>query len=115
MAAIGMCEIGRVMSRCRAATVVVLLLVSISAAPLATAQVKGGPQKTFPTPEAAADALAAAYQQGDSRAVANLLGDKALRLVFSGDAVIHRRSVNGSSLSTKRGTRSSPTATARRC
>jgi hypothetical protein len=53
-------------------------------------QGKSGPQKTFATPEKAAKALAAAYQREDRKAVADILGDKAWRLVFSGDRVIDR-------------------------
>ncbi len=58
--------------------------------PAAFGQGKGNPQKSFATPEEAARALAAAYQKGDSKAVAETLGDKARRLVFSGDPVIDR-------------------------
>ena len=58
--------------------------------PAAFAQGKGPPRKSFATPEEAARALAAAYQKGDSKAVAETLGDKAGRLVFSGDPVIDR-------------------------
>jgi hypothetical protein len=58
--------------------------------PAAFAQGKGPPQKTFATPEEAAKALAAAYQKEDSKAVVEILGDKARRLVFSGDPVIDR-------------------------
>ncbi len=46
--------------------------------------------KTFATPEEAAAALAAAYQADDRKAVVDILGDKAGRLVFSGDRVIDR-------------------------
>ncbi len=87
---LGTGAIGRVIPRCRVATFVVLVSAGIFAAPLATGQVKGGPQETFPTPEAAGNALAAAYQHGDGRAVAGVLGAKAFRLVFSGDPVIDR-------------------------
>ena len=58
--------------------------------PAAFGQGKSIPQKSFTTPEEAASALAAAYQTGDSKTVAEILGDKARRLVFSGDPVIDR-------------------------
>lgn len=58
--------------------------------PATFAQGKGNPQNSFATPEEAAKALAAAYQKEDSKAVAEILGDKARRLVFSGDPVIDR-------------------------
>ncbi len=58
--------------------------------PAAFGQSKGGVQKSFATPEEAARALAAAYQKEDRKAVAEILGDKAQRLVFSGDPVIDR-------------------------
>jgi hypothetical protein len=71
--------------------VLVLLLASPWLdAPSAFGQGKSGPQKTFASPEAAAKALGAAYQKGDRQAVAEILGDKAWRLVFSGDQVIDR-------------------------
>ena len=56
--------------------------------PSAFGQGKGVPQKSFATPAEAARALAAAYRKGDRRAVAEILGDKAGRLVLSGDPVI---------------------------
>lgn len=59
-------------------------------APSAIAQGKSGPQKTFASPGAAVKALGAAYQKGDPKAIAEILGDKAWRLVFSGDPVIDR-------------------------
>jgi hypothetical protein len=58
--------------------------------PSAFAQSKGSSQKSFAAPKEAASALAAAYRKGDSEAVAEVLGDKARRLVFSGDPVIDR-------------------------
>jgi len=58
--------------------------------PAAFGQSKGGPQKSFASPEEAARALAAAYQKEDRKAVAEILGDKAQRLVLSGDPVIDR-------------------------
>jgi len=58
--------------------------------PAAFGQGKGAPPKSFATPKEAASALAAAYQKGDSKAVAEILGDKARRLVLSGDPVIDR-------------------------
>ena len=71
--------------------VLVLLLASLwMDAPNAFGQGKSGPQKVFPSPEAAAKALGAAYQKGDPKAVTEILGDKAWRLVFSGDPVIDR-------------------------
>ena len=58
--------------------------------PEVVAQGKSGQQKTFATPAEAAKALGAAYRKGDPKAVADILGDKAWRLVFSGDPVIDR-------------------------
>jgi Protein of unknown function (DUF2950) len=71
--------------------VLLLLLGSLwLGAPNVFGQGKSGPQKTFASPEAAANALGAAYQKGDTKAVAEILGDKAWRLVFAGDPVIDR-------------------------
>ena len=71
--------------------VLVLLLASLwLGAPNAFGQGQSGPQKTFASPGAAAKALGAAYHKGDPRAIAEILGDKAWRLVFSGDPVIDR-------------------------
>jgi hypothetical protein len=58
--------------------------------PTAFGQSKGSSQQSFAAPEEAARALAAAYQKGDSKAAAEILGDKAQRLVFSGDPVVDR-------------------------
>ena len=66
------------------------ILASVLCLPSAFGQGKGAPPKSFAAPEEAASALAAAYQKGDSKAVAEVLGDKARRLVFSGDPVIDR-------------------------
>ncbi|MBP1778181.1 MAG: hypothetical protein H6Q86_4192 [candidate division NC10 bacterium] len=64
--------------RCQARWVLVLLLVSLWLdAPNAFGQGKSGPQKLFASPEAAVKALGAAYQKGDRKAVAEILGDKA--------------------------------------
>jgi hypothetical protein len=57
---------------------------------VAFGQSTSGPQKTFATPAEAAKARGAAYRKGDPKAVAEILGDKGLRLVFSGDPVIDR-------------------------
>src|SRR5512136_2932440 len=71
--------------------VLVLLLASLwMDAPNVFGQGQSGPQKMFPSPEAAAKALGAAYKKADTKAVAEILGDKAWRLVFSGDPVIDR-------------------------
>src|SRR5512136_2535114 len=71
--------------------VLVLLLASLwMDAPNVFGQGQSGPQKMFASPEAAAKALGAAYQKGDPKAVAEILGDKAWRLVFAGDPVIDR-------------------------
>ena len=51
---------------------------------------KGAGQKTFATAQDAANALGTAYQKGDRKTVAVILGDKALALVSSGDPVIDR-------------------------
>ncbi len=58
--------------------------------PAAFGQSKPIPPKSFATPEEAVKSLAAAYETGDSKTVAEILGDKAERLVFSGDPVIDR-------------------------
>jgi hypothetical protein len=56
----------------------------------AVAQGKDVPQKSFATPEKAVEALGAAYQKGDRKTMAAILGDKGWRLVFLGDPVIDR-------------------------
>ncbi len=48
------------------------------------------PQKIFATAGDAAEALGTAYKSGDQKAVAQILGDRGLRLVSSGDPVIDR-------------------------
>jgi len=58
--------------------------------PGAFGQGKSERQKTYTSPEAAARALGAAYDKGDRTAMAKILGDRAWRLVFSGDPVIDR-------------------------
>ena len=58
--------------------------------PAAFGQGKSGPQQAFATPTEAANALGAAYRKGDPKTVAEILGDKGWRLVFSGDPVIDR-------------------------
>jgi len=74
-----------------ARAVLLLLFASLwLGAPNAFGQGKSGPQKLFASPDAAAKALGAAYHKGDPKAVAEILGDKAWRLVFSGDPVIDR-------------------------
>lgn len=57
-------------------------------------QGKNGPQQMFASPATAAAALAAAYEKGDRKAVAGVLGDTAWRIVFSGDLVIDRHERN---------------------
>ena len=47
-------------------------------------------QKTFETAENAAEALAAAYEIDDQKAVAGILGDKGFAIARSGDPVIDR-------------------------
>jgi DUF2950 family protein len=46
--------------------------------------------KSFASPKDAVNALAAAYDHGDSKAVAEILGDDGYQLVSSGDAVTDR-------------------------
>jgi DUF2950 family protein len=58
--------------------------------PAAFGQGKAIPPKSFATPKEATRALAAAYQKGDNKTVVEILGDKAWRLVLSGDPVIDR-------------------------
>src|SRR5574341_2227797 len=69
---------------------VLLLVVGHFLLPAAFGQGKSGPQRTFATPAEAAEALGAAYRKGAPKGVADILGDKAWRLVFSGDPVIDR-------------------------
>jgi hypothetical protein len=59
----------------------------VSAALAATA----GPQRTFATPRAAADALVAAAAQFDSAALLEILGPGGDDLVSSGDAVLDKK------------------------
>lgn len=47
-------------------------------------------QETFPSAEAAARSLGKAYQSGDRKAMARILGDNGFRLVSSGDPVTDR-------------------------
>ena len=49
---------------------------------------KTAQQKVFATAEEAAKALGTAYNSGDQKAVAQILGDKGRRLVSSGDPII---------------------------
>jgi hypothetical protein len=58
--------------------------------PLTPAKGEKASQATFASAEEAAQALGAAYQRGDAKAVAKILGDKGMRLVSSGDPVIDR-------------------------
>jgi hypothetical protein len=69
---------------------VLLLTAGLFLLPVAFGQGKSGPQKTFARPAEAAKALGAAYQKGEPKTVAEVLGDKGWRLVFSGDPVIDR-------------------------
>ena len=46
--------------------------------------------RSFPTPDAAADALGAAYRSANRAEMAAVLGDKAMRIVSSGDRIIDR-------------------------
>lgn len=69
---------------------IVLLAAGLLAGSLAFGQGKSGPQKVFTTPAEAAKALGAAYRKGDRKAVAEILGDRGWRLIFSGDPVIDR-------------------------
>jgi hypothetical protein len=69
---------------------VLLLTAELFLLPSAFAQGKSGPQRTFARPAEAVKALGAAYQKGDPKTVADILGDKGWRLVFSGDPVIDR-------------------------
>ena len=80
----------RLATCCAAYAFVLCVTACLVLLPAAFGQGKGGPQKSFATPEDAANALAAAYQKGDRKTVAEILGDKAWRLVFSGDPVIDR-------------------------
>ncbi|HSB77814.1 MAG TPA: DUF2950 domain-containing protein [Candidatus Methylomirabilis sp.] len=81
---------GRCATRRSLCACVLWLVAGFLFLPAAFGQGKGNPQKSFATPEAATKALAAAYQKGDDKTVAEILGDKARRLVLSGDPVIDR-------------------------
>jgi hypothetical protein len=76
--------------RCIVCAGVLWVMAGLLFLPAAFAQGKGASPKGFATPEEAARALAAAYQKEDSKTVAEILGDKAQGLVFSGDPVIDR-------------------------
>jgi hypothetical protein len=56
----------------------------------ALSEEKAVPRKVFQTAEDAAKALVFAYDSGDQKAVAKILGDQGMRLVSSGDPVIDR-------------------------
>lgn len=71
-------------------SVLALVVISLSFAPLAFGAGRSAGQSTFATAQGAADALGKAYEKGDRRAVAAILGDKAMALVSSGDPVIDR-------------------------
>jgi hypothetical protein len=71
------CVRGGTLRRLTGWVLVMLLASPWLDAPNAFGQSKSGPQKTFASPEAAAKALGAAYQKGDRKAVAEILGDKA--------------------------------------
>jgi hypothetical protein len=51
-------------------------------------------QRTYSTAKEAATALGAAYARHDGKAIAEILGDKGYRLVFSGDPVIDHHEAN---------------------
>ena len=53
------------------------------------------PAKAFPTPEQAADALAAAARAGDGKAVIDVLGSEARALIGSGDRVADAAAMRG--------------------
>lgn len=68
----------------------VLVMIGLFFVSTALGAGKNAGQKAFATAQAAAKALGTAYQKGDRKAVAAILGDKALALVSSGDPVIDR-------------------------
>jgi len=78
------------MNAMRSSFCVLVVAAGLLMLPAAFGQGKSGPQRTFARPAEAAKALGAAYRKGDPKAVADILGDKAWRLVFSGDPVIDR-------------------------
>ena len=51
-------------------------------------------QKTYSTAEEAVSALGAAYARNDTKGVAEILGDKGYRLIFSGDQIMDRHEAN---------------------
>jgi hypothetical protein len=57
---------------------------------IALGQGKAQPQKSFPTAEEAAKALAGAYKSADRKALVEILGPKGQQLVSSGDPVLDR-------------------------
>ncbi len=67
-----------------------LVMIGLFFASTALGAGKSAGQKTFATAQDAAKALGTAYQKGDQKTVAVILGDKALALVSSGDPVIDR-------------------------
>jgi len=62
---------------------VVLLVAAVCCPALSPGQEAG--QRTFPSPDAAATALAAAVRGGDEKAMLDVLGARAKRLISSGD------------------------------
>jgi DUF2950 family protein len=73
------------MTRMRSLVGFLALVAWVSASPAAAATPKAA--QTFATPEAAADALAAAARAGDDQSLLTLFGPDAKNLVGSGDAV----------------------------
>ena len=70
--------------------IVTLLCMGLVFAPLAYAKGEKSSQASFASAEEAAQSLGAAYKRGDPKAVAKILGDNGMRLVYSGDPVIDR-------------------------
>jgi DUF2950 family protein len=79
---------GKVVTR-HFAIAAVLTLVAGLGAPV-YGQDKNLAQKSFAAPGVAVNALGAAYEKGDPKAVAEILGDDGFQLVSSGDAVTDR-------------------------
>jgi len=68
-----------------------LLAAALSCAGVGPPALAAAKQKTFGSPEDAANALAAASRAGDVKALENILGPGSAKLVRSGDAVADRR------------------------
>jgi hypothetical protein len=76
----------RVLNEARGGSVSVGIIAALCVL-LATAQASATDPKTFPTPEAAAQALIAAAKSGDQQAILEVLGSDAKDIISTGDEV----------------------------